>query len=89
MLSISTNDDSKDIDVPVIHITGSGTELCRIMESTVRMDYLQSFSNFLKGEKCDLSYARILERCPDGSVRHINSFIPIQPKPEQFGGAAP
>lgn len=89
VLSIVTNDDSRDVGVPVILVTGSGAELHRIMESTVRMDYLQSFSNFLKGENCELSYARILERYPDGRVRHTNPFIPIEPKPEQFGGAAP
>lgn len=89
LLRIATNSDSGDIQVPEILITDSGTELYRIMESAVRMDYLQSFSRFLKEESCELSYARILARLPDGRVSHTIPFIPIEPKPEHFGGVAP
>ena len=88
-LSIVAQNDSENIDIPEILLTAPGSELYRILECAVRMDYLQSFSGFLRGVNCELSYAQIVETLPDGRVRHTNSFVPIEPQPEQPGDAAP
>ena len=89
-LRIFSKDNQKQVEVPVILLTGSGKELQRISECTPQPDYLQSFARFLEENNCDLSYTRIIERLPDGGVRHTVPFVPIEPEPAQPGdGAAP
>lgn len=87
LLKIMAKGNPRKVEVPEILLTDSGAELYRILECTAHMDYLQSFSSFLKGQNCELSYAHIIEALADGRLRHTNPFIPIEPKPEQFGGA--
>ncbi len=89
ILKISSKDNQKKIEVPVDLLTGPGRELCRIVECTVRMDYLQIFAKFLQEKKCEISYAPIIERFPDGRVTHSVPFVSIEPDPEQLDGAAP
>ena len=88
LLKITGMNDSKSVLVPEILLTDSGRELYRVLECTVQMDYLQSFSSFLKAENCELSYAQIVQTFSDGRFRHT-SFIPIEPKPESPVEAAP
>ena len=89
LLSIAAQNDSIDIDIPEILLTAPGTELYRILECTVRMDYLQSFSSFLGGVNCELSYAQIVETLPDGRITHTNPFVPVESKPGHPGDPAP
>lgn len=89
LLSIEAQNDSTDIVIPEILLTGPGTELYRILECTVNMDYLQSFSSFLRGVNCELSYAQIFETLPDGSVNHTIPFVPVEPMPEPPDGGTP
>ncbi len=89
LLRISAQNDSLNVKIPEILLTAPGTELYRILECAIRMDYLQSFSSFLRGVNCELSYAQIVETLPDGRFTHTNSFVPVEPQPEQPGDAAP
>ena len=89
VLRISSEDSRKQIEVPVVLLTGSGKELHRIVECTPQPDYLQSFARFLRENNCELSYAHIIERHPDGGVTHSVPFVPIEPEPEQPDGAVP
>lgn len=89
IIKISPKSDAREISVHGVVFTDSGQDLCHIMEHTNRMDYLKSFSRFLRSKSCELSCAHILEKRPDGSVLHTNPFVPIEPKPEQSDGAAP
>lgn len=84
ILSISTENGSKKVSVPVVLLTGSGKELYRILDCRFRMEHLQSFSRFLRKSKCGLSYARMIS---DGSFAQSASFVPIEPGPEQLDGA--
>ena len=88
-LRIFSKDNLKEVEVPVVLLTGSGKELHRIVECTPHPDYLQSFARFLRENNCELSYARIVERHPDGRVTHSVPFVPIEPEPEQPDGATP
>ena len=81
VLRISTEDKPKRILIPVILLTEAGSELCRILECTVRMHYLQSFSKFLHRENCNLSCASIIENLPNGSVNVSDPFTLIEPEP--------
>ena len=85
ILSISSEKRSKKMSVPVVLLTGSGTELFRIVDCTCRMDYLQSFSRFLRRNNCELFYAHF---STDGRVTQSAPFIPIEPVPEQPDGAS-
>ena len=89
ILKFATRDNQKTVQVPALRLTGAGRELSRVVECTFRMDYLKSLSKYLREKKCEVSYARIIERFPDGSVTHSTSFVPIGPEPEQPDGAAP
>ena len=88
VLKILAENGPNEIEVPEVLLTDSGRELHRVVECTVRMDYLKSFSQFLRGKSCELSYARIIKRHPDGSVTHSNPFVPIEPEPTQSGDRA-
>ena len=87
ILKISRNHGGNKINVPAVILTLPGQELYRTMEHNFRMDYLESFSKFLHKESCELSYARIVNKLPDGSFLGF-PFIPIEPEPEQPGAAA-
>ena len=89
VLKISARSDIHKLRIPAVILTTSGDDLCRIIERTFHMDYLCSFSRFLRRNNCELSYARIVKKLPDGSMAYSPSFIPIEPEPEQLGGAAP
>ena len=87
-LRITTKDDSKRVKISVILLTSSGMELYRILKCTVHMGYLQSFSRFLTAENCELSYAHIVQTVPDSGFSYATHFTPIEPQPENLGGAA-
>ena len=88
-LRIFSKDNRKEVDVPTVLLTGSGRELHRIVERAPQLDYLRAFARFLRENNCELSYAHIVERYPDGRVRHSVPFVPIEPEPEQPGDGAP
>ena len=88
VLKISARTDIHKLRIPAIILTTSGDDLCRIMERTFRMDYLQSFSKFLHENSCEVSYAHIEKRLPDGRVMHSPSFNTIEPGSEHVGGNA-
>ena len=87
-MKFGTKDNRKTVQVPALRLTGAGRELSRVIESTFRMDYLRSFSQYLREKKCEVSYARIIARHPDGSVTHSDPFVPIEPEPTQSGDRA-
>ena len=87
-LRILANEIPKNIEIPDLPLYGPGRELYRIVEPTPRRDYIQSFARFLRKRNCDLSCARVVEKLPDGRVRHT-PFTPIEPEPEQPEAAAP
>lgn len=89
ILKISSKENSKTIQIPAIPITDSGQELCRVVDSAFREDYLKSFSVFLRKNNCEVSYARVIKIHPDGSIAHTQPFVPIGPEPERPEGAAP
>ena len=78
-----------ELDVPNFLLTSAGKELHRFAKYEARMDYLASFSRFLRGKGCELSFAHILEKRPDGSILHTNPFVPIEPEGQPSGDAAP
>lgn len=88
ILEITKIGDVNQVNIPIIVVTPPGRELYRIMEHRFRADYLQSLSRFLNEKSCALSFARVIEKLPDGQFTHT-SFIPIELEPEQPGGAAP
>ena len=77
LLRIETKHDSINIPIPVIFLTESGKELYHISECIPQMEYLRSFSNFLRKKNCELSYALIIEKIGDGEVKHTNRFFLI------------
>ena len=81
LLRISTEEESKTVEIPVILLTQPGKELSQILERTLRMSYLHSFSKFFNDQKCKLSHASIVERYSNGSVRYRDDFLPIEPTP--------
>ena len=81
VLRVSSNENSKTIQVPAIPITDSGQEICRVVDSAFREEYLKSFSVFLRENNCELSYARVIMKHPDGRISHTQPFVPIEPAP--------
>ena len=89
VLKISTTNSTKEVSIPEILLTGPGRELNRVAKCEIHIDYLRSFSRFLRGKNCELSYAHIVERHPDGGIRYSIPFVSIEPEPEQPESAAP
>ena len=77
MLRISS-EGKTNLQVPAYALTPAGRELQRLTACTPKMEYLKSFSRFLRRKNCELSAAAILEELPDGRVRH-DGFSPIEP----------
>jgi hypothetical protein len=88
-LRISTTNGAKEIRIPEILLTNPGKELYQIAKCQIHTDYLRSFSSFLREENCELSYAHIITRHPDGRITHSLPFVPIEPEPEQPDGTTP
>ena len=89
ILRILATNSIKEVNVPEVLLTGPGRELYKIVRCEIHIDYLQSFSRFLRGKNCELSYAHIIKRHPDGSTRYSLPFVPIEPEPEQPEASAP
>ena len=88
VLRITADKKMKKLSVPALLLTPSGKELHEVVECTSYTDYLHSFSRFLRGKNCELSYARIITRYSDGSITHSLPFVPIEPEAEKPGGGA-
>ncbi len=81
ILRVSTEDSPKEVSVPVVLLTGAGIELHRILKCNVRMDYLQSFSKFLREKNCELTCAPIVARRTNDHVTLSPPFTLIEPEP--------
>ena len=88
-LRVSAKNKNARARVPVFILTAAGKELCQVTKCEPRMDYLASFSRFLRGKGCELSLAHILEKRPDGSILHTDPFVPIEPEDQPSGDVAP
>lgn len=88
LLEMSTELYPRELRIPILMLTDPGADLCRIMDRTIRMDYLKAFSKFLRENNCELSYAHITEKHLDGRITHTIPFVPIEPDPGQAGGEA-
>ncbi len=88
VLRVSGGNAGGGLGVPAMMLTDSGREIYKVMEHSVRMDYLRSFSRFLYENNCRLSYSQIEETLPNGELRFRGPFIPIEPEPEQPGATA-
>ena len=76
----------KELKIPDILLTTAGKELSAVVQTTLNIEYLQSFSRFLKSENCQLFYFEGAVTLPDGRLTYINR-IPIEPKSEQVDGS--
>ena len=88
ILKVISNDNRESISIPAIPLTRSGKELFQVLESDLRMHSLRLFAKFLHDNNCVLCCARTIEICYDRTIRHTD-FLPIEPTPEQPGGAVP
>ena len=89
VLSISSKGKGVNLEIPNYLLTAAGKELFQFAECEPHMDYLKSFSRFLRSKGCELSFARILEKRPDGSVLHTIPFVPIEPEDQPSGNDTP
>ena len=89
ILRISSKGRKIKVNVPNFPLTAAGKELHQFAKCEARMDYLTSFSRFLRGKGCELSFAQIVERRPDGSILHTNPFVLIEPEDQPSGNNAP
>ncbi|MCY3753475.1 MAG: DUF2806 domain-containing protein, partial [Alphaproteobacteria bacterium] len=80
ILKISTKGGKVKVDVPNFLLTAAGKELHQFAKCEPDMDYLKLFSRFLRSKSCELSFARIVEKRPDGSILHTNPFVLIEPE---------
>ena len=88
-LMVTKGLDAKDlITIPEVLLTAPGKELSRFAQCTLQLEYLQAFSKFLKSKDWDLFYLESVVPLPDGSIHYANR-IPIEPQPDQAGGATP
>ncbi len=86
LLKVSNNTNiSPELEFPIVTLTMAGTELYRVVQPKLRMDYLRSFSSFIQSNNCQLSGAQIVERLPGGKVKYHN-FTPIEPESDQLDG---
>lgn len=76
------------LEIPEILLTTSGKELLRFAQCQMNMEYLRAFAKFLKSKDCELSYLVGVVPLPGGMIRYSNR-IPIEPQPDQAGGATP
>ena len=88
-LMVTKNADFKnDLKIPDILLTTAGKELTRFVQTTLNMEYLQTFSRFLKSENCQLFYLEGVVTFPDGRLAYTKR-IPIEPESEQVDGPTP
>ena len=76
-VSKNKNTDSK-IQIPVFTLTRAGTELYRIVQPRVCMDYLRCFAKWLESQNCQLFSTQIINRYPDGRLDYRENFTPIE-----------
>ena len=89
LLQVTRNIESIErIPFQVATLTIAGAELYRITEPQLRMDYLRSFAKFLHSKNCQLSYARIINRRPNGNVEYRKSFTTIEPGSDGINGVS-
>lgn len=80
ILEISTENNSAEIKIPNYPLTTAGMELYKFTQFAPCMNYLKSFSRFLRSNGCELRIAHIVERLPDEEFKHT-AFTPIEPSP--------
>ena len=66
----------KKITFNIATLTTAGAELYRISNPQPNDAYLETLAKYFHSNECRLSFAEILERHPDGSVRHAQ-FMPV------------
>ncbi len=88
LLRISAKEEMM-LEVPNFLLTSAGEELHQFAKCEPNIDYLKSFASFLRSKGCELSYAHILEKRPDGSILHTNPFVPVEPEDQAPRNAAP
>ena len=76
-VSKNKNTDSK-IQIPVVTLTRAGTELYRIVQPRVCMDYLRCFAKWIESQNCQLFSTQIINRYPDGRFEYRENFTPIE-----------
>ena len=87
LLIVKRSNQIDKITAPVVLLTVCGKELCDLSNHQFRMDYLQSFSDFVHNEGCSLSYLSIdVIRSQQSGNQAVHS-IPIPPDAAQFGAA--
>ena len=88
LLRICASDQTTEVNIPEFLLTPTGRELLGLAERTPKMDYLKSFSRFLHKNNCELSFARIVEKLPDGRVRRTE-FTAVESDDQTSGDAPP
>lgn len=76
-VSKNKNTDSK-VQIPVVTLTRAGTELYRIVQPKLCMDYLRYFAELIESKDCQLFSTQIINRYPDGRLEYRENFIPIE-----------
>ena len=88
-LMITRNSTSKEeLEIPGMYLTRAGVELCRVVQSAPNMQYLQSLSQFLQANDCQLFYVERAVECPDGMLRWANRHL-IEPTAGEAAGGTP
>ena len=89
LLKISPREKRFPLDIPCFLLTSAGRELLQFTKCEARMDYLESFSRWLRSRGFELSYAHVLKRRPDGDPMPSTLFHPIDPDSRPPEGHAP
>ncbi len=76
----SANKPKQEIDV--LAFTKIGTELLQLIKEEARIEYLQLLATKLNRDNGSIRYARIVERLPDGRIKHTN-ITDIPPTEEE------
>ena len=76
-VSKNKNADSK-VQIPVVTLTRAGTELYRIVQPKLCMDYLRYFAEWIASKDCQLFSTQIINRYPDGRLDYLKNFTPIE-----------
>ena len=84
ILRISPTKKLTTLSMPIVLLTSSGGEICKILDCSIQFEYLQFIAKFLRANNCDLSYARVVERLTGGSLL-LTLFTLIEPDAIQSG----
>ena len=75
------------LSLTVATLTVAGVELYGISQSRVRSGYLESCAGYFHSWGYRLARADIIARSSDGRIQSLGEFVPVEPEPEQPGGA--